>query len=218
MSRVLTQLLGSGERLYMMRIDFFELFSCFLDHLTFEEIDVLGLPSLDPDALKRSGYEIVGYEEEFHAYEKIIYAPYKNRSVSLLHKLYFYGESISGSGLSVEPKIRLTTLLKEYWARRGLPKGSLRYLDFYFWEGRQDGAVVIEGNLVVRFGQRQNKGAYLIRTVESNLDKTGSLHDVAVNTVKECMELYVPDFSYATRRDQDYPRALLRLLYFLCKK
>lgn len=93
----------------MIRMDFFELLGCFLDNLTFEEIDVLGLPSLDPDVLKGFGYEMVGYEKELHAYEKIIYAPYKGRSVSLLYKLYFYGGGISGSGLSIEPKIRLTT-------------------------------------------------------------------------------------------------------------
>lgn len=77
---------------------------------------------------------------------------------------------------------------------------------------------MIEGNIVVRFGQGQSKGAYLIRTVESNLDKTGNLPGVAVNTVKECMELYVPDCSGATRKGQNYPRALSRLLYLLCKK
>lgn len=77
----------------------------------------------------------------------------------LMHKLYFFADESVGTGLGVEPKVRLTTLLKAYWDYRDLRGGSLDNISFYFWDGNDEGAVVFEENIVVRFGFRQNRGA-----------------------------------------------------------
>ncbi|MBV6290327.1 hypothetical protein [Pseudomonas aegrilactucae] len=199
----------------MLRTSFFEIFNYFLDELTFEDNEVLGIVDLRCETLEAAGYESTGYRDEHHVYEKAVHAPYHKASVVLLHKLYFYADEHSGSALSLWSGVRLTTLLKAYWTHRGVPNGSLEHLEFYFWDGLDAGAVIFEGNIVVRFDQRQDKGAYLVGTVESRLDKTGRHPGLAIGMVKECMSLSPPTGTATPPKMKQWPRAFGRLVRFI---
>lgn len=201
----------------MLRTTFFEIFNIFLDKLTFEDLEVLGLPDMERSTLEGYGYELVGDKSDCHAYEKEIIVPHRNTGLSLMHKLYFFADESVGSGLDVEPKVRLTTLLKAYWDYRGLRSGLLDNISFYFWEGNDEGAVVFEENIVVRFGLHRSRGAYLIDTVESGLDRTGSVPGVSVRSVKKYMNSFDLDCAISRREIRKSPYAFSRLVGFLCK-
>lgn len=109
----------------MLRATFFEIFNIFLDKLTFEDLEILGLPDMERSTLEDYGYELVGDKSDCHAYEKEIIVPHRNTGLSLMRKLYFFADESVGTGLGVEPKVRLTTLLKAYWDYRDLRGGSL---------------------------------------------------------------------------------------------
>lgn len=202
----------------MLRTTFFEIFNSFLDELTFEDLDALGLPDMERVTLERSGYELVGNKDDYHAYEKEIIVAYNRVSLSLIHKLYFFANDFIRSGLDVEPKVRLTTLLKAYWGYRNVRSGSLDNIQFFFWEGNDEGAVVFEENIVVRFGLCRSKGAYLIETIESSLDKTGNFPGVAVKGVKKYMNVYILDCAFNRCGAKKLPYAFTRLVDFLCKE
>lgn len=201
----------------MLRATFFEIFNIFLDKLTFEDLEILGLPDMERSTLEDYGYELVGDKSDCHAYEKEIIVPHRNTGLSLMHKLYFFADESVGTGLGVEPKVRLTTLLKAYWDYRDLRGGSLDNISFYFWDGNDEGAVVFEENIVVRFGFRQNRGAYLIDNVESGLDRVGSVPGVSVRSVKKYMNSFELDGAISRREVSKYPCAFSRLVGFLCK-
>jgi len=201
----------------MLRITFFEIFNKFLDELTFEDAASLGLVDLEPVTLEQKGYDLAGDKADCYMYDKAISVPYHNGKVSVGHKLYFFKNESVGRGLDVEPKVRLTTLLKAYWNYRDVSGGSLSDLEFYFWEGEEDGAVVIEGNIIVRFFRWTRKGAYLIQSFESRLDKTGCFPDVAVRTVRDNMNVFTPECVVSRERAKKLPDAYWRLVGFLCK-
>jgi len=153
-----------------------------------------------------------------HAYEKEIIVPHRNAGLSLTHKLYFFANESVGSGLDVEPKVRLTTLLKAYWDYRDLPRGSLDNINFYFWEGNDEGAVVFEENIVVGFGFRRSRGAYLVDTVESGLDRTDSVPGVSVRSVKKYMNSFGLDCAIGRREIRKSPYAFFKVSCLLVQK
>ena len=62
----------------MLRTTFFEIFNIFLDKLTFEDLEILGLPDMERTTLESYGYELVGDKSDCHAYEKEIVVPHGN--------------------------------------------------------------------------------------------------------------------------------------------
>lgn len=202
----------------MISTSFFEIFYTFLDKLTFDGVEALHFPALRVEVLESAGYEVSGDRLEFHAYEKEISAPYHKRSVGLLHKLYFFADEKVGSGIGVGSKVRLTTLLKTYWSYRALPRGELGTLAFYFWEDYEDGAVIIEGKIIVFFGSWRKKGAYLVSAIESGLDESGKLPGFVVDTVKSNMNLYRPDCEGRQGDIEGAPVAFLKFVDFICSR
>lgn len=202
----------------MINTSFFEIFYTFLDRLNFDGVESLHLPALRVEVLEDAGYEVSGDKLELHAYEKEIFVPYQKRSVGLLHKLYFFADEKVGSGIGVGPKVRLATLLKAYWSYRALPRGESGPLAFYFWEGYEDGAVIIEEKIVVFFGSWRKKGAYVVSAIESGLDESGKLPGFVVDTVKRSMSLYRVDCDGRRENVKGAPVAFLRFVDFICSK
>lgn len=169
------------------------------------------LEKIDATVLEKSGYYPIGKKNEFHSYEKEIIISYHKKTVATLYEVYFIKKRPVGSGYSFEPKIRLTSLLKKYWKFRNLPTGSDENLDFYFSETKQDGALILEQSVVIRFNQLKSKGAYLVGTLESDQDESGNFKDIATNFVKKTMtplELSIGGLNKTSRPPQSLKRLI----------
>ncbi|AIO36810.1 hypothetical protein DM39_5902 [Burkholderia cenocepacia] len=169
-------------------ISLIELFDSFVSDGVIEKPRLFGLTDFSPASFDAAGYELVGDSSDFHFYEKAHVARYRGRAVDIIFKSYFLSGREIGNGIGVGPGVRLISLLRHYKAMRGLAHISDGGVKFYFSNDRRDGAVIFDDSLVVRFVKKTRHGGYLVRTIESDFDRTGNFKRIATGSVKSSMD------------------------------
>ncbi|WP_155628697.1 hypothetical protein [Burkholderia stagnalis] len=165
-------------------ISLIELFDLFMSTGVIEKPSLFGLTDFSPANLEAAGYELVGDPLDFHLYEKLHVASYRGRIVDIVFKSYFLSGREIGNGIGVGPGIRLISFLKDYRNFKKLVHISDGSIKFYFSGNRKEGAVIFDDSMVVRFGKRTRHGGYLIRTLESDFDRTDGVKNIATSSVK----------------------------------
>ncbi|MFJ3449065.1 hypothetical protein ACIPM0_12680 [Pseudomonas sichuanensis] len=156
-------------------MELFELIDVFLRDGSVEKSELLGVSDFSPETLKNTGYYLTGEASDFHSYENYIDIFHKKRPLWMLHKQYFNKKLPIGNAFEIGPRVRMAALIKH------LP--ASRELRFFFDEARKEGAMTIDDYYVVRFNGNCSRGAYLIETLESSLDKSGEYEYLAIRMV-----------------------------------
>ncbi|MDR2308438.1 MAG: hypothetical protein LBE53_14760 [Paucimonas sp.] len=156
-------------------MELFELVDVFLRDGCVEKPEFLGISDFSPETLASTGYYLTGETCDFHSYENYIDIFHKKKPLWILHKQYFNKKLPIGNAFEIGPRARLTTLIKILPASRSLK--------FFFDEARKEGAMTIDDYYVIRFNETCSRGAYLIETLESSLDKSGEYEDLAIRMV-----------------------------------
>lgn len=170
----------------MSIMPFLDLFRLYIRNASSHQTTILNIGGKNRSDLKISGFDNIG-DSDFCLYEKIFLTSYKEKCLEVLVKRYFVSEIEIGSGIEVEPKIRLKTLLKEYLSINRQICNPERGLEFYFWDDMIDGAVIINSFIVVRFSQINKRGGYKVLTIETNSRCSELVESIATDTVKSTM-------------------------------
>ncbi|MDF9619328.1 hypothetical protein P5705_16915 [Pseudomonas entomophila] len=188
-------------------MELFELFDIFLRDGCVEKPELLGVSDFFQETLENAGYYLTGETCNFHSYENYIDIFHKRNSLWILHKQYFNKKLPIGNGFEIGPRARLTTLIKNLPASRSLK--------FFFDETRKEGAMTIDDYYVVRFNETCSRGAYLIETLESSLDKSGEYEYLAIRMVVST--LTESDMNSPLNRE-DAQKPYRKLKIALCKR
>ncbi|WP_157657969.1 hypothetical protein [Burkholderia ubonensis] len=172
----------------MSTISLIELFDLFVSDGVIEKPSLFGLTDFSPTKFEAAGYELVGDSSDFHFYEKVHVANYRGRIVDIIFKSYFLSGREVGNGIGVGPGVRLISLLRHYKDVKGLAHISDGNVKFYFSDGRREGAAIFDDSIVVRFVKKTRHGGYLVRTIESDFDRTESFKNIATGSVKSSMD------------------------------
>lgn len=195
----------------MSSISFCELVCLHLQDSTLKHSRLFGLESFSAAELAAKGYERVGEPQEFHQYEKICTTRYHQRTLEVLFKCYFLDRQRVGSGFSLAPGARLTSVLKyrkRLAAQQNLPPSQLA---FHFSDDKQEGAVILDDRHVMRFNQWSRQGAYLLATLESDFNLENPLGRAATGSVKYTLEHHSLESMLAEARNPRHPAAFRRL-------
>ncbi|MGC5702036.1 hypothetical protein J4P02_17695 [Pseudomonas sp. NFXW11] len=195
----------------MLPATFCEIFSLYRADSTFKHPHVLGLNSFSPQELAAHGYERIGEASDLHFYEKNLGARYQKKTLGLLCKRYFCNDQDLGSGFSIAPGVRLTTLLKH--AKNVHPDWV-----FYFSSDKRDGAAILDQRIVLRFSQCSRKGAYLLSTLESDFNTEHSFANAATRAVKATLQQQNLREPLSAAGNKQRPAAFRRLARWLCQR
>ncbi|ODB40185.1 hypothetical protein A9L43_00975 [Pseudomonas mosselii] len=148
--------------------------------------DFFGLESYSERELLLRGFDRVGDVDDYCLYEMDYRAVHGRSSVDLSLKCYFYKGESQGVGISLAPGARLITLLKQVLADQ--PDEWSGRVKFYFYEGEDEGAVIIDNVTVIRFGADTVRSAYHVRELES--DQRAGGEGISIGAVKKTMQSY----------------------------
>lgn len=148
----------------------------------------LALEGLAPAQLLAQGYDRVGDALEFHLYEKPGVALHNGRERGVRLKFYFDAGHYLGPGLELGKGLRLTSLLACYRrlkGREGVAQGDVQV--YFFDQQRKEGALIIEGSIVIRFAQHDRRAGYQVGTLERDTPQAGADQPLATFMVKRSM-------------------------------
>ncbi|WP_350616346.1 hypothetical protein [Pseudomonas sp. HY7a-MNA-CIBAN-0227] len=202
----------------MLLKNFFELFVLSVGRGGIRCPEIFGLKDFSKSELEVKGFELVGDSSDFHFYEKEYGLVHCNRLLSVALKRYFYIEDALGSGLSVSVGARLVTLLRQLSEFRSENKDSAVDVVFYFSDDKSEGAVIIDGVMVVRFCQWGNRSAYMVSTIESDFEEGKVFKSVATDAVKHTMVRYDSGYIGRDAKYRGANSAFGRLVRFLWKQ
>ncbi|WMN15774.1 hypothetical protein QL104_20705 [Pseudomonas piscis] len=195
----------------MRSITVTELVCLHLQDATLKHSSLFGLERFSAAELAAKGYERVGDPRDFHLYEKNCATRNHQRTLEVGFKCYFRDRQLVGSGFSLSPGARLTSMLKyrkRLAARDNIPPSQLA---FYFSGDKKEGAVILDDRHVMRFNQWSHQGAYLIATLESDLDLSNPLGRTSTKAVKMTLEHHSLESMRDGARNPRYPAAFRQL-------
>ncbi|MGC3893448.1 hypothetical protein [Pseudomonas urmiensis] len=166
-----------------------EIFSTYLDGASLDNPGIIDLPSFSKAALNESNYLLVGSKNDLHFYEKELKTDYKNKTISIQNKIYYYLDKLMFVGLQIEPAIRVTTLIKKH-NKNIKGNGIIKNIELYLTHDLKDGAIIFNHNTLCRFSQWTSKGAYLATTIESITNTQDELKNISLNQIKKTMNPY----------------------------
>jgi hypothetical protein len=144
----------------------------------------------DQAGLIVEGYEEYETHDELFLYDKRSMIGFKNRHIMIdLQRHFFYGKEGKDSIFICDP-IQLKTLLKHVFRSQKFSPNSLA---FYFILGFEDGAVIFDDSIVVRFENKGRKrGSYLVGMISCSMDENVPhyLRKTHVLGVKDTMKPY----------------------------
>lgn len=197
-----------------MTISLTKLFESYLNNEEAIKLALLGSCALDSTDMEAKGYELIGDTSEFHLYEKNYPAGFRNHRVNVRFKYYFHRDSAIGDAIEVGAGVRLISALKIYKKIRGVEKIKDGNVEIYFSAEKQDGALIFDDSIVVRFGKRSVRGHYSVLGVESDADKTGMHKCFATGPIRATMDRFDKKSFHVTRRTSP---PLYRLIDFYCR-
>ena len=163
-----------------------EILSTYLDGASLDNPGIIDLPSFSTAALNESNYLLVGSKDDLHFYEKELKTDYKNKTISIQNKTYYYLDKLMFVGLQIEPAIRVTTLIKKH-NKNIKGNGTIKNIELYLTHDLKDGAIIFNHNTLCRFSQWTSKGAYLATTIESITNTQDELKNISLNQIKKTM-------------------------------
>jgi hypothetical protein len=181
--------------------------------------NIFGLPDSSQDSLEIAGYELIGDPSDFHFYQKEYITNFRGRCVYIILKRYFISKDEVGDGVEIGPGVRLITLLKHYKKINHLTHISTASIKFYFLKDKTEGAIIFNDLIVVRFTQKNYRSGYTIVTLESDLDATGKLKNIATSQIKRSMDNW--NFQASSRSTSKFiskSAAFNRLVKYLSRK
>lgn len=201
----------------MLTLSLFEILAIFFKDSTITQPNIFGLRDFSHSELASKKYELTGDLHDFHFYEKDYNVRYYQNTLDIVFKLYFYAERDIGSGFSVGPGLRLTSVLK--WHRSSLlnTRASEPTMKFYFSEDKEEGAVIFCNSIVLRFNQWDRRGAYTVGTIESDFCESDTLNKLATNSVKQTMQPCLFELTSLSPQPKRNSTAFYRLLRYLSK-
>ncbi|WP_347900792.1 hypothetical protein [Pseudomonas purpurea] len=201
------------ETLKMLNVPFLALFDLHLKEKTINHPDLFGLKDFSPSELMANDYELVGDPSDFHLYEKTYTARYNHRVLHIVFKRYFCSDRDKGSGISIAPGVRLTSLLRRYTRSQGINPTTPLSLEFYFSEDKKEGALILDDSNVIRFNQLDNRGSYMAATLESDHDGV----KITTHSVRTTMDHFTFESMREALRKRDVSTALHRLAEYYFK-
>lgn len=196
----------------MLNVSFLDLFDLHLKDKTINQSSLLGLQDFSPCELMANDYELVGDLSDYHFYEKAYTARYNNRVLHIVFKRYFHSDHDKGSGISIAPGARLTSLLRHYTRSKGINLTHSLNLEFYFSEDKKEGALILDDSNVIRFNQANERGNYMAATLESDHDETDEFAKASTHFVRKTMNHYTLESMREALRERKGPTAFRRLV------
>jgi hypothetical protein len=157
-----------------------DLFALYADNASVYQTTILDIGGRSQSELEANGFERIGKDREYYLYERIYPTSYKkNRCLEVLVKRYFSCDIEIGSGLEIEPRVRLTTLFKSCFC--------ISDLEFYFYDDMVSGAAIFNDFVVIRFNQENKRGNYNVSVIETNFGGSEWFKSISTNAVKSTM-------------------------------